>query len=145
MATTDLLGKFDYIESASGLKIDMARALSVTFISFAASGDQTMTFTQHVDDGTGAPTSEADLTFTSKKYHRAPAVSGAPWSELTISASNVANPGDDATNDNFVVTVRARELTAGYRFVECTAATGNCHAIIELAEPRDPTLLTSTV
>lgn len=145
-ATGDGLGRvFNVIAAASGLQIPVSHVQAVTFVSFLDAGSQTMTFTQHKQTGAGVPTAEANLTFASKTYHRGPGVGGL-WTAVTATATNVLNPGTDATNDTLVATVRARELTVDYPFVECTASSGILIAILhDLNYPSDPTTLFSSI
>ena len=150
MATGDGLGRvLNVIHEASGVDVPLTRASAVSFVSFLDAGTHTLVFTQTDSTGTNA---EIDLNIFSidpvsaeARVHAGPAVGGG-W--VDVSASSSANDADgaDATNDTYVVTVRAEQLSDGYDQVQCTPSAGTCVAILhDLLVQRKPTNLSSTL
>jgi len=150
----DGLGRvFNVISEASGLDVPLTRGTAVSFLSFLDAGTHTLTFTQ--TDSTGV-NSEIDLNIFTiagvdgsngvSRIYAGPGVGGT-WTEVTTSAAsdNVAD-GADATNDAYVVTVYAAQLSDGYDRVQCTASAGTCVAIVhDLLVQRKPSNLASSL
>jgi hypothetical protein len=150
MPGTALGRVLNVVHEASGLDIPLTKASAVTFVSFLDAGTHTLDFTQ--TDSTGV-NSEIDLPVFSQspanlgsKIHAGPGVGGT-WTDVTSSAVD-ANTADGATgtNDTYVVTIRAEQLTDGYDRVQCTASAGTCIAIIhDLLVQRKPGNLQSSL
>lgn len=150
MPGTGLGRVFNVIHEASGLDIPLTRGTAVSFVSFLDAGTHTLDFTQ--TDSTGV-LSEIDLPIFAQspanlgsKIHAGPGVGGT-WTDYTASAvdANTAD-GATATNDTYVVTVRAEQLTDGYDRVQCTASAGTCIAIVhDLLNQRKATNLRSSL
>lgn len=129
---------FHVVHEASGVPLELKRWRAVTFVSFLAAGTQAMTLTQHTDDGTGSPGTESNLA-TIDTVYEVPGVGGTVG-VVTQTAANTYTHAD-ATNDQIMFTVRADELSDDNVFVECTAATGTCIAILH--DPVHQTAATS--
>lgn len=140
---------FNVIHQASGVNVPLTRGVAVSFVSFLDAGTHNLAFTQ--TDSTGV-NSEIDLNiFTvdpvngESRVHVGPGVGGT-WTNVSASSSNNDALGADATNDTYVVTVRAEQLADGYDRVKCTASAGTCIAIIhDLAVQRKPVNLRSSL
>lgn len=122
-----LLGQANFVAAASGQIIDMRDYGAVTFLSFLDAGTQSLTFTQHTDDGTGSPGTETALATTNDAY-KAPGTGGT-WSAGPTPSSGVYDLSTDAVNDAMVITIRADQLSDNNRFIECTADSGILTAI----------------
>lgn len=151
MASAGGLGRvFNVIHQASGLDIPLTKGTAVSFVSFLDAGTHTLDFTQ--TDST-AVLSEIDLPVFAQSPANlgskiwAGAGVGGTWVDVTASAvdANTAD-GADGTNDTYVVTIRAEQLTDGYDRVQCTASAGTCIAIIhDLSVQRKPSNLQSSL
>jgi PKD repeat protein len=135
--------EFNVISEASGLDIPLSGAGAVSFVSFLDAGTHTLTLTQ--TDSTGV-NSEIDLDEADNVYsHIGPGVGGT-WTAVTQTADQNVVDGATATNDCYVITVRASQLAAGYDRVQCTASAGTCVAIIhDLHVMRKPSNLKSSL
>jgi hypothetical protein len=139
MAMEGLGRVFNVVAAASGIHIPLPRAGAVSFVSFLDAGTQNVTLKESVD---GA--SEQNLAVITR-LHKGPGVGG-QWTLVTQAAAATFDLTTDATNDSFVVTVRAEQLSAGFNCVEMTASAGILVAVIhDLAVQRDPALLARSV
>lgn len=134
---------FNVIHEASGVNVPLSGAGAVSFISFLADGTHTLTLTQTDSNGV---LSEIDLDEADHVYaHVGPAVGGT-WTAATQTADQNVVDGADATNDCYVITVRAAQLADGYDQVQCTASAGTCVAVIhDLHVMRKPSNLKSSL
>lgn len=135
---------FNVIHEASGLNIPLSNAGAVSFVSFLDAGTHTLVLTQ--TDSTGV-NSEIDLDVASNCYaHVGPAIGGT-WT--AVAASDLSGndvDGATATNDTYVITVRAAQLSDGYDQVQCTPSAGTCVAFIhDLHVQRKPSNLKSSL
>lgn len=138
---------FNVIHQASGLDVPLTKAAAVSFVSFVATGDQVLTFTQTDSTGVNAEIDLEIFTFggvtapaTPSRIHAGPGVGGG-WVAKAATADSVFTNAD-ATNDQVVITVRAEQLSDGYDRVQCTVSGGagsTCIAVIhDLAVQRKP-------
>lgn len=128
-AVGDGLGRvFNVIHEASGLTIPLTNYGAVSFVSFLDAGTHTLAFEE---EDSRAINSIQDLAVTSGfRGHIGPGVGGT-WTALA-SGDFTGNDvdGGTASNDCYVVTVRADQLSDGYDSVQCTASAGTCIAIL---------------
>ena len=134
---------FNVISEASGLNVPLSNAGAVSFVSFRDAGPHTLTVTQTDSRGIN---SEIDLDAADKFYtHIGPGVGGTWTASAQTAGQNVVD-GADATNDCYVITVRAAQLADGYDSVQCTASAGTCVAIVhDLHVMRKPSNLKSSL
>lgn len=138
--TYEALGAtFIPVAAASGKHITLRDAEAVTFISFLDAGTQTVTIQE-----SKAGASAQNLAIIDH-VHKSPGVGGT-WTKVTQAAANSFNLTTDATNDSFVFTVRARQLSEGFDSVVATANSGILIAIVhDLSYQADPQKLTTVV
>lgn len=132
---------FNVIHEASGVNVPLTRGTAVSFVSFLDAGTHTLAVTQ--TDSRGV-LGEIDLDGDFQPY-AGPGVGGT-W--VSVAATSSANDvdGADGTNDCYVITVRAEQLTDGYDQVQCTASAGTCVAIVhDLLVQRKPSNLASSL
>lgn len=134
---------FNVIHEASGLDIPVSQAGAVSFVSFLADGTHTLTLTQTDSTGVNA---EIDIDAADQFYtHIGPGVGGT-WTAAAQTAGQNVVDGATATNDTYVITVRAAQLADGYDRVQCTASAGTCVAIVhDLHVMRKPSNLKSSL
>lgn len=140
MSYQEGLGRlFNVVASASGVHIPMRQGQAVTFVCFLDAGTQTVTLRESIDGG-----SEQVLPKI-KRVHKGPGIGG-EWITVPVSPAASAYTGADATNDTFVFTVGAEQLSDGFNCLEVTSSSGAVQAIIhELTSPDDPTNLARSV
>jgi len=135
---------FNVIHEASGLDVPLSNAGAVSFVSFLDAGTHTLVLTQTDSRGIN---SEIDLDVALNCYaHAGPAIGGT-WTRIA-NASLSGNDVDGATasDDTYVITVRAAQLSDGYDRVQCTPSAGTCVALIQdLHIMRKPSNLKSSL
>jgi hypothetical protein len=130
---------FNVVAAATGVHIPLTNAQAVSFVCFLDAGTQSVTLKESID---GA--SEANLAVIDR-LHKGPGVGGT-WTLVTQAAAATFDLTTDATNDCFVFTVGAEQLSAGFNCVEVTQSSGTCVAIIhDLNVQRDPAKLATSV
>ena len=130
---------FNVVAAATGVHLPLTNARAVSFVCFLDAGTQSITLKESVD---GA--SEANLAVIDRLY-KGPGVGGT-WTLVTQTAAATFDLTTDATNDCFVFTVGAEQLSAGFNCVEVTQSSGTCVAIIhDLNVQRDPAKLATSV
>jgi len=105
------------VHVATGLHIDMTECAAVTFQSYVATGDNTLT----IKESTGAGTSEQNLVVIDR-VETFPGTGGTVTEVTQTAAATFTNA--DATNDTFSVTVFADQLSAGFTHLEGTVDAG---------------------
>ena len=127
------------VAAASGVHIPLTRAGAVTWVCFLDAGTQSITLKESIS---GA--SEQNLAVIDR-LHKGPGIGGT-WTLVTQAAAATFDLTTDATNDCFVFTVGAEQLSSGFDCLEVTQSSGTCVAIIhDLHEQRDPTALPTSV
>lgn len=127
------------VGAASGKHIDLSNAEGVLFVSYLDAGTQTVTLKESID---GA--SEQALVVIDEIF-KCPGIGGT-WTRVTQTAAASYDLTTDATNDMFVVDVRARELSAGFNSVEATADSGILMAFVyDLNDQMNPTSLPTSI
>lgn len=130
---------FNVVAAASGVHIPLTNAQAVSFVCFLDAGTQSVTLKESND---GA--SEQNLAVIDR-LHKGPGIGGT-WTLVTQAAAATFDLTTDATNDSFVFTVGAEQLSDGFNCVEVTQSSGTCVAIIhDLKIQRDPALLATSV
>jgi hypothetical protein len=119
---------FNVIHQASGVAVPLSNAGAVSFVSFLDAGTHTLAITQTDSRGINA---EIDLNVATNCYAYVGPGVGGTWTAVgssDLSANDV--DGATASNDTYVITVRAAQLTDGYDSVKCTASAGTCVALV---------------
>jgi hypothetical protein len=130
---------FNVVASASGVHIPLTDAKAISFVCYLDAGTQSVTLKESID---GA--SEANLAVIDRLY-KGPGIGGT-WTLVTQAAAATFDLTTDATNDCFVLTVGAEQLSAGFNCLELTQSSGTCVAIIhDLKVMRDPAALVTSV
>lgn len=111
----EALGQYNFVASASAMPIKMVQGETVTFVSFADAGTQTVTLSEQVDgsEGTDQPLAVIESIW------KAPSTGGT-WTEVTQTAS-ASYTHADAVNDMIVITVSADNLSDGFTTVAATS------------------------
>lgn len=116
---------FNYIESASGVHIPLqGRAEAITFVCAQPGVGATIATLKESIAGA----SEQNLVVIDTVW-KGPDVGGS-WTKVTQTAAATYDLADDTTNDSFMFTVYADQLSDTYDSLECTVDVGVCHAII---------------
>lgn len=142
MSFQDGLGRiFNVVAAASGVHIPLREGQAVSFVCFLDAGTQNVALKE-----SKSGLSEQALPKISRLY-KGPGIGGT-WTKITQAAAATFDLTTDATNDCFVFTVGAEQLSvnAGFNSVECTQNAGTCMAIIhELRTQRAPEKLAKQV
>lgn len=140
MASRKGLGRvFNVVAAATGVHIPLTTANAVSFACFLDAGTQSITLKESVDGASEQNLAVIDL------LHKGPGVGGT-WTTVTQSAAATFDLTTDATNDCFVFTVDASQLSSGFNCVEVTQSSGTCVAILhDLNVQRDPANLARSV
>ena len=128
----------NFVPEASGVHLDMTDYGSITFVSFVATGDNTLTLRESIDGASEQLLAAIDL------IHKAPGVGGT-WTEVTQTAGS-AFTNADATNDSFAITILSTDLSDGFNSLEATVDAGTCFAFLgHLRDRRNPTRLPTPI
>jgi hypothetical protein len=140
MPYKEFLGRVgNVVPVASGVHIPLTDAGAVTWACFLDAGTQSITLKESID---GA--SEQNLAVIDRLY-KGPGVGGT-WTLVTQTAAATFDLTTDATNDCFVFTVGAEQLSAGFNCLEVTQSSGTCVAIThDLKRQRDAAALATSV
>ncbi len=130
---------FNVVAAATGVHIPLTDAKAISWVCFLDAGTQSITLKESID---GA--SEQNLAVIRRLY-KGPGIGGT-WTLVSQAAAATFDLTTDATNDAFVFTVGAEQLSAGFNCLEVTQSSGTCVAIIhDLKVMRDPAALPTSV
>jgi hypothetical protein len=140
MPYKEFLGRVgNVVVAATGVHIPLTDCNAVTWACFLDAGTQSITLKESID---GA--SEQNLAVIDRLY-KGPGIGGT-WTLVTQTAAATFDLTTDATNDCFVFTVGAEQLSAGFNCLEVTQSSGTCVAIThDLKVQRDAAALVTSV
>lgn len=129
------------VAAASGVPISFRDFGAISFLCYEDDGSTILTLTESTS---AAAAGEQNLAVIDR-ISKGPGVGGT-WTEVTQTAAATYDNADDTTNDAFIITVHADELSDGYTHVEATVDGGTCTAILHAPRlRRRPNNLRSTI